>query len=101
MDKIPANSTLIFEVEILKIEDGPNPINVFKEIDVDKDDRLSRKEVSDFLKKQLAIHPPGDGEPSEDHTKILEEVFQHEDKDNDGYITRDEFSGPKHDHDEL
>lgn len=99
LDKIPANSTLIFEVEILKIEDGPNPANVFKEIDVDQDGKLSRKEVADFLKKQLNVNTGGE-EPT-DHANILEEVFAHEDKDMDGFITREEFSGPKHDHDEL
>lgn len=102
LDKIPANSTLIFEVEIVKIEDGPNPVNVFKEIDSDNDGKLSRKEVAEFLKKQLAVNQPGQDAPA-DHSQILEEVFAHEDKDEDGFITREEFSGPKEDfeHDEL
>lgn len=101
-EKIPAKSTLIFEIECLKIEDGPNPINVFKEIDADGDDKLSRHEVGEFLKKQLAqAYQPGGQNDMEDHGSMLEEVFKHEDKDNDGYITREEFSGPKYDHDEL
>lgn len=101
-DKIPAKSTLVFEVECLKIEDGPNPINVFKEIDEDKDDKLSRHEVGEFLKKQLSqAYQPGAQNDLEDHGSMLEEVFKHEDKDNDGFITRDEFSGPKYDHEEL
>lgn len=29
--------------------------------------------------------------------KITEEIFHHEDKDRDGLISHDEFSGPKHD----
>lgn len=100
-DKIPAKSTLIFEVECFKIEDGPNPINVFKEIDTDGDGKLSRVEVGEFLKRQLAqAYPQGQPE-TQDHNSMLDEVFKHEDKDNDGYITRDEFSGPKYDHDEL
>lgn len=101
-DKIPAKSTLVFDVECLKIEDGQNPINVFKEIDVDGDDRLSREEVGEFLKKQLSqAYQPGGQNDLEDHGSMLDEVFKHEDKDNDGYITREEFSGPKYDHDEL
>lgn len=101
-DKIPAKSTLIFEVECLKVEDGPNPINVFKEIDEDGDDKLSRHEVGEFLKKQLAAaYQPGQSNDIEDHGSMLDEVFKHEDKDNDGFITRDEFSGPKYDHEEL
>ncbi|KAG9510591.1 Peptidyl-prolyl cis-trans isomerase FKBP14 [Fragariocoptes setiger] len=103
-NKIPAGSTLVFDVECLKIEDGEKPINVFKEIDTDGDDKLSRKEVSDFLKHQFAqANPGGDHASSDDpeNAKMLEEIFSHEDKDRDGYITREEFSGPKHDHEEL
>lgn len=40
------------------------------------------------------------GAPSEDdeaHNKMVSEIFSHEDKDKDGYISHDEFSGPKHD----
>ena len=29
--------------------------------------------------------------------KLVEEIFSHEDKDKDGYISHEEFSGPKHD----
>lgn len=32
-----------------------------------------------------------------EHNKLVEEIFQHEDKDKNGYISHDEFSGPKHD----
>lgn len=101
-DKIPAKSTLHFDVECLKVEDGPNPINVFKEIDADGDNKLSRQEVGDFLQKQLShAYQPGQQADLEDHGSMLEEVFNHEDKDKDGFITRDEFSGPKYDHEEL
>ena len=89
----------MFEVECLKVEDGPNPVNVFKEIDVDGDAKLSRQEVGNFLKRQLS-QAGTEHDPSEENS-MLDEVFKHEDKDNDGYITRDEFSGPKYDHDEL
>lgn len=98
-EKIPAKSTLVFEVECLKVEDGPNPVNVFKEIDVDGDGKLSRQEVGNFLKRQLS-QAGTEHDPNEQNS-MLDEVFKHEDKDNDGFITRDEFSGPKYDHDEL
>ncbi len=32
-----------------------------------------------------------------DQDKLVEEIFSHEDKDKDGYISHTEFSGPKHD----
>jgi len=33
----------------------------------------------------------------EEHDKLVDEIFQHEDKDKNGFISHDEFSGPKHD----
>ncbi|XP_045784954.1 FK506-binding protein 2 [Maniola jurtina] len=99
---IPPHATLHFEVELINIGDSPPTTNVFKEIDADKDNMLSREEVSDYLKKQMV---PEDGaEVSEDikqmlesHDKLVEEIFQHEDKDKNGFISHEEFSGPKHD----
>lgn len=32
-----------------------------------------------------------------ENDKLVEEIFQHEDKNKDGFISHDEFSGPKHD----
>ena len=32
-----------------------------------------------------------------DQDKLVEEIFSHEDKDKDGVISHEEFSGPKHD----
>ncbi|XP_053623833.1 FK506-binding protein 2 isoform X4 [Plodia interpunctella] len=99
---IPPHATLHFEVELINIGDSPPTTNVFKEIDADKDNMLSREEVSEYLKKQMV---PADGaEMSEDikqmlesHDKLVEEIFQHEDKDKNGFISHEEFSGPKHD----
>lgn len=33
----------------------------------------------------------------EQQDKLIEEIFSHDDKDKDGYISHEEFSGPKHD----
>ncbi|XP_044757518.1 FK506-binding protein 2-like isoform X2 [Coccinella septempunctata] len=97
---IPAGATLMFEVELINIGDAPPPTNVFKEIDSNNDKQLSREEVSEYLKKQMA----GGEEQNEDikkmmadHDKLVEEIFQHEDKDKNGFISHSEFSGPKHD----
>jgi len=103
-DVIPPHSTLYFETELLKIETAPPVVNVFKEIDMNADDQLSRDEVSDYLKKQMANADVQGNELNdevqkalEDHDKLVEEIFQHEDQDKNGFITKDEFSGPKHD----
>nr|XP_023016814.1 FK506-binding protein 2 [Leptinotarsa decemlineata] len=100
---IPGKATLIFEVELINIgEAQQTTTNVFKEIDANKDNQLSREEVSEYLKKQM-VEAEG-GTPSEEiqkmiaeHDKLVEEIFQHEDQDKNGYISHSEFSGPKHD----
>ncbi|UXI14623.1 hypothetical protein NH340_JMT00566 [Sarcoptes scabiei] len=93
-DLIPPKSSLVFEVECVSIEDGPPLINIFKEIDSDKDNQLSRDELSEYLKKQV---PEGTSADMPDQDKLVEDIFLHEDKDKDGFISHDEFSGPKHD----
>lgn len=57
--------------------------------------------VSEYLKKQMVAV---EGQETEEvknmlkeHDKLVEEIFQHEDKDKNGLISHDEFSGPKHD----
>ena len=129
------------------INQAPPPQNVFKQIDIDSDNQLSKEEVqffnqlaffyfclhfvwcglfslnifkliweyllvclhasgfhfkvADYIKKHI---PPtetsndvAEEAPQQDPHKITEEIFQHEDHDRDGYISFDEFSGPKHD----
>uniref|UniRef100_A0A1B6CFC1 peptidylprolyl isomerase n=1 Tax=Clastoptera arizonana TaxID=38151 RepID=A0A1B6CFC1_9HEMI len=95
-------ATLIFNVELINISDAPQTTNVFKEIDFDHDKMLSREEVSEYLKKQMVA--AGEAEAADDvkqmladHDKLVEEIFQHEDKDRNGFISYEEFSGPKHD----
>jgi len=160
-DIIPGGATLYFEIELLDTEDGPAPVNVFKQIDLDSDQQLSREELSGYLKEQMKkggiVHLVGEskkpksktkdrfrpyqhgaqierlklpitcdndqrnggrivtykeveamqqagGEQAQqaqemlkDQDKLVEEIFSHEDKDKDGYISHEEFSGPKHD----
>lgn len=76
--------------------------NVFKEIDMNADKQLSREEVSEYLKKQMVAADGTEGgedikQMLAEHDKLVEEIFQHEDKDKNGFISHDEFSGPKHD----
>ncbi|KAI4500137.1 hypothetical protein M0802_004554 [Mischocyttarus mexicanus] len=117
---IPGGATLTFDVELINISDSPPTANVFKEIDANDDKQLSREEVramarsfefflvhfgvSEYLKKQMIEAEqgsPGDNEEVKkmlaDHDKLVEEIFQHEDKDRNGFISHEEFSGPKHD----
>ncbi|XP_053597233.1 FK506-binding protein 2 isoform X1 [Microplitis demolitor] len=104
---IPGGATLLFEVELINIGDAKPSTNVFKEIDIDSDNQLSREEVSkmvsEYLRKQM-VEADQAGETSDemkkiidDHDKLVEEIFQHEDVDKNGFISHKEFSGPKHD----
>lgn len=68
-----------------------------------KNHTFLRFQVSEYLKKQMIAADDGE-HPSEeiknmleDHDKLVEEIFQHEDKDKNGFISHAEFSGPKHD----
>lgn len=98
---IPGGATLVFDVELINIGDAPPSTNVFKEIDDNKDNQLSREEVSEYLKKQMVAVEGQDSDELKnmlkEHDKLVEEIFQHEDKDKNGFISHDEFSGPKHD----
>jgi len=103
-DIIPGGATLFFDVELMGVEDGPTPVNVFKQIDADGDAALTREEISSYLKQQVETMQQAGGEQSEeakkmleDQDKLVEEIFAHEDKDKDGVISHEEFSGPKHD----
>jgi len=103
-DVIPGGATLVFDIELIDTEEGPAPVNVFKEIDNNGDKNIDREELSGYLKSQVEqIRSAGGPEADQadqmeaDQDKLVEEIFSHEDKDKDGYISHDEFSGPKHD----
>ncbi|TRY67786.1 hypothetical protein TCAL_02929 [Tigriopus californicus] len=103
-DVIPGGATLYFDVELLETDEGPTPVNVFKQIDLDDDSHISREELSGYLKQQVEAMKDAGGDQEEqarqmegDQDKLVEEIFSHEDKDKDGLISHDEFSGPKHD----
>ena len=103
-DIIPGGATLFFDVELVGAEEGPTPVNVFKQIDLDSDMALSRDEISSFLKQRVETFAYAGGEEGEkarriieDRDKVVEEIFADEDKDKDGLISHEEFLGPKHD----
>lgn len=47
---IPGGATLIFQVELINIGDSAPTTNVFKEIDDNKDNQLSREEVIVYVR---------------------------------------------------
>eukprot|EP00944_MAST-04C_sp_MAST-4C-sp1_P004042 g4042.t1 len=83
-DDIPAKATLRFEVEALSIKEGKPQPNIFNEIDEKgtPDGKLSEEEVAQWFHDEHEREMP-DG------------LFANEDKNKDGYISWDEFGGPK------
>merc|ERR1712172_456939 len=62
---IPGGATLFFDIELLETEDGPAPVNVFKQIDIDADSALSREELSVYLKQQVEAMAQAGGEQAQ------------------------------------
>lgn len=85
---IPGGATLNFDVEVVSISDkeegGKEEPNLFADLDANKDAKLTKEEVLKFFKDQGKDELP-DG------------LWENEDKDKDGFISWEEFGGPKGD----
>ncbi|XP_072316401.1 peptidyl-prolyl cis-trans isomerase FKBP14 [Eucyclogobius newberryi] len=94
--KIPPSSTLIFDIELLEIRNGPRSHESFLQMDLNNDWKLCREEVKDYLRKEYEKHgySPNDTE----HDYMVEDIFKNEDEDKDGFISAREFT---YQHDEL
>ena len=80
---IPGGATLNFDVEVIGMsEQGPPEPNLFQELDTDKDGRLTQEEVQAFFQQQ-------------GKTELPDGLWANEDKDKDGFISWEEFGGPK------
>ena len=53
--------------------------------------------MTTFLVNQAAQHGQKIDPNSKEHMDIVDKIFESEDKDHDGVISHNEFSGPKHD----
>lgn len=42
---MPSDAWLVFEVDLISVGDAPPAVNIFKQIDGDNDDHLSKEEV--------------------------------------------------------
>lgn len=94
---IPGNTTLTYELEMFDIRQPPPQADMFSHIDTNGDKKLSKKEVSEYMKAQAAAHgmPVHDKKWRKHHKTVVANIFDHEDSDEDGNISHEEFSGPK------
>lgn len=73
---------LNFDIEVIGIKDGPPaPPNYFAQIDTNGDGFLDEAEIAAYFETM--------GQP------VPAELWEHEDKNGDGKVSWDEFSGPK------
>uniref|UniRef100_A0A8D2ZCR4 peptidylprolyl isomerase n=1 Tax=Scophthalmus maximus TaxID=52904 RepID=A0A8D2ZCR4_SCOMX len=94
--KGPFINTLIFDIELMEIRNGPRSHDSFREMDLDDDWKLSRKEVKEYLKKEFEKHGYS---PNDTHHEVMvDDIFKNEDEDKDGFISAREFT---YQHDEL
>jgi len=94
---LPARVNFYFYVKLLSFEtpsknDAAKP-NAFKQIDTDKDSQLSQGEVREYLESNGAKDQPGDHGVKQ----MLRDIFREEDRNMNGYIDHNEFSGIKRD----
>ncbi|XP_015226196.1 peptidyl-prolyl cis-trans isomerase FKBP14 [Cyprinodon tularosa] len=94
--KIPPSSTLIFDIELMEIRNGPRSHESFRDMDLNDDWKLSRQEVKQYLKAEFEKHGYS---PNDTHHEVMvDDIFKNEDEDKDGFISVREFTSI---HDEL
>lgn len=93
----PGNTTLTYELEMFDIRPPPPQADLFSHIDANGDKKLSKKEISAYMKAQAQAQgmPVYDKRWKKHHKSVVANIFEHEDADEDGSISHDEFSGPK------
>ena len=94
---IPGGSTTrYYDIELIVARDhqADDP-NVFKTIDTNGNSNLSKEEISLYLEE--TCYPGKEELKNWIWIGFLEEIFSLKDKDKNGYISHEEFSGSKHD----
>uniref|UniRef100_A0A2K5E8R8 peptidylprolyl isomerase n=1 Tax=Aotus nancymaae TaxID=37293 RepID=A0A2K5E8R8_AOTNA len=98
---VPGSAVLQFEVELVSREDGlptgylfvwheDPPANLFEDMDLNKDGEVPPEEFSTFIKAQVS---EGKGRlmPGQDPEKTIGDMFQNQDRNQDGKITVEEL----------
>ncbi|KAK1331196.1 hypothetical protein QTO34_009145 [Cnephaeus nilssonii] len=98
---VPGSAVLLFEVELISREEGlpegylfvwhqDPPANLFEDLDLNKDGEVPPEEFSTFIRAQVS---EGKGRlmPGQDAEKTIGDMFQNQDRNQDGKITIDEL----------
>jgi len=102
-DVIPSGATLVFDIELTDIVDSPPPKqNLFKQIDTNLDNRVTLEElVAHSLRKIIErmneeeVKAFLDEEDDGSVEQAAKQQFKQGDVDGDGFISYEEFKGPK------
>lgn len=70
---------------------------MFSYMDKNNDGKLTRQEISNYMRVQAEARfaPVHDEQWQKEHEKMVDNVFEQEDANEDGVISHEEFSGPK------
>ncbi|XP_034990369.1 peptidyl-prolyl cis-trans isomerase FKBP7 isoform X2 [Zootoca vivipara] len=93
--KIPPNATLIFEIELYAVTQGPRSVEAFSQMDLDSDKKLSKHEIDHYLKKEF--ERDGKKRDPSVHHDVLLDIFKKNDHDGDGFISAKEYNVYQHD----
>ncbi|XP_030645083.1 peptidyl-prolyl cis-trans isomerase FKBP9 [Chanos chanos] len=99
--EVPSSAVLVFEIELMELEEGlpegymfvwngdVSP-DLFIEMDKNKDEQVDPTEFSDYILRQV---DEGKGRlaPGFDQHRIIESMFDNQDRNKDGRITEEEF----------
>ncbi|XP_067891617.1 peptidyl-prolyl cis-trans isomerase FKBP7 [Heterodontus francisci] len=94
-DKIPPNSTLMFEIELYAVRRGPRSVESFNVIDLDGDRKLSHEELKVYLQQEFKRDNRNQDPIYKE--RVLTDIFRKNDHDGDGYISAREYNVFQHD----
>ncbi|TRY89520.1 hypothetical protein DNTS_004443 [Danionella cerebrum] len=112
--EVPGSAVLVFDVEMVDLEEGlpegymfiwnsdVNP-DLFSQMDINRDAQVDTTEFSDYILQQVK-EGKGRLAPGFDPQRIIESMYDNQDRNKDGKITEDEFklkSDEAANHDEL
>ncbi|KAG9279831.1 peptidyl-prolyl cis-trans isomerase FKBP9 [Astyanax mexicanus] len=99
--EVPGSAVLVFNIELFSVEEGlpegymfvwnddVSP-DLFKEMDRNKDSQVDATEFSDYILYQVS-EGKGRLAPGFDPHRIIENMYNNQDRNKDGKITEDEF----------
>lgn len=99
--EVPGSAVLVFDVEMIDLEEGlPDGYmfvwnsevspDLFSEMDKNKDKEVDRTEFSEYILQQVA-EGKGRLAPGFEQPRIIDNMYDNQDRNKDGRITEDEF----------